>query len=431
MARALPTTKAQVTGHKFLVRRVEHGLVFGDIRMIHDPLAKRSRALLIGIVAVVLVGLGAGLLAWLQPNPRPGEAPIVRSAQGQLFVLVDDSYHPVSNLSSARIIAGDTAPAAEIGDEHLAQSQLGFPLGIEDAPGFLAPEPGQPHTQWAACFAGTEDSPEVNSTSGISDEVIDEGEVIVLADPPQDLLGDTRGAVVEADDKQWLLSGEGRILLPEATSTQGRVLRRGLGVEEDTPVWPLPVELLNTIEELPQFSFPGEAPDIIDTGQGLWARSSDGVVEVTESQAEMLRGYGAKSTTADPKEVAALSDATANFHLPEQPLDFLSEVEGWLCGDSEGRPTLVAPQGGTVELSGDSVADRFGGLDEGGVGVDTGHGYHVVSATGQRHSVPDPLVLEALGTGIGAEAPWSIVRLLPEGSELARARALAAPSSDG
>ena len=43
MARALPTTKAQVSGHKFLLRRLEHGLVFGDIRMIHDPLKRRRR----------------------------------------------------------------------------------------------------------------------------------------------------------------------------------------------------------------------------------------------------------------------------------------------------------------------------------------------------------------------------------------------------
>ena len=45
MARPLPTTKAQVSGHKFLRRRVEHGLVLGDIRMIHDPLARRRKAL--------------------------------------------------------------------------------------------------------------------------------------------------------------------------------------------------------------------------------------------------------------------------------------------------------------------------------------------------------------------------------------------------
>ena len=41
--RLLPTTRAQVSGHRFMRRRVEHGLIFGDIRMIHDPLASRQR----------------------------------------------------------------------------------------------------------------------------------------------------------------------------------------------------------------------------------------------------------------------------------------------------------------------------------------------------------------------------------------------------
>ena len=44
MAKLLPTTRAQVSGHKFMRRRMEHGLIFGDIRMIHGPLASRRRA---------------------------------------------------------------------------------------------------------------------------------------------------------------------------------------------------------------------------------------------------------------------------------------------------------------------------------------------------------------------------------------------------
>ena len=36
MAKLLPTTKTQVSGHRFMRRRVEHGIVFGDVRMIHD-----------------------------------------------------------------------------------------------------------------------------------------------------------------------------------------------------------------------------------------------------------------------------------------------------------------------------------------------------------------------------------------------------------
>ncbi len=56
--------------------------------------------------------------------------------------------------------------------------------------------------------------------------------------------------------------------------------------------------------------------------------------------------------------------------------------------------------------------------------MDTGHGYHVVSPTGQRHAVDNKELLEALGTGIGAEVPWEIIRLLPEASRLDRDEAL-------
>ena len=90
MSKILPTTKAQVSGHKFLVRRMQHALVLGDISMIHDPLASRRRALIFGIVAVLLISLGSGLLAWLRPDPDPGQAELLSSEQGQLYVRVDD-----------------------------------------------------------------------------------------------------------------------------------------------------------------------------------------------------------------------------------------------------------------------------------------------------------------------------------------------------
>ena len=163
MARPLPTTKAQVSGHKFLRRRVEHGLVLGDIRMIHDPLARRRKALLFGGVGVAFLAVGSGMLAWLQPSPQPGDAPIVRSEQGQLFVDVNDTYHPVFNLASARIIAGQAAEAQTIGDEHLQEALLGSPVGISDAPGYLAAAGETPQQRWAACLAGKDEAPSTDN----------------------------------------------------------------------------------------------------------------------------------------------------------------------------------------------------------------------------------------------------------------------------
>src|SRR5690625_1705230 len=94
---------------------MQHALVLGDISMIHDPLASRRRALIFGMVAVVLIALGSGLLAWLRPDPDPGQAELLSSEQGQLYVRVDDVVHPVANLASARLILGKAAEPVKIG----------------------------------------------------------------------------------------------------------------------------------------------------------------------------------------------------------------------------------------------------------------------------------------------------------------------------
>jgi len=103
----LPTSKAQVSGYKFLMRRAQHGVVLGDIRMIHDPLARRHRALYAGAAMATVLGLGAGAMAVMNPAINPGEAPIVASESGALYVRIDATLHPVTNLASARLIAGE------------------------------------------------------------------------------------------------------------------------------------------------------------------------------------------------------------------------------------------------------------------------------------------------------------------------------------
>ena len=95
----LPTSKAQVSGYKFLMRRAQHGVVLGDIRMIHDPLARRHRALYAGAAMATVLGLGAGAMAVLNPAINPGEAPIVASESGALYVRIDATLHPVTNLA--------------------------------------------------------------------------------------------------------------------------------------------------------------------------------------------------------------------------------------------------------------------------------------------------------------------------------------------
>ncbi len=66
------TTKVQVSGWRFLLRRVEHAIVRRDTRMFDDPLQFYSRAVFAGIVIAVLVCLGAALLAYFKPLGKRG-----------------------------------------------------------------------------------------------------------------------------------------------------------------------------------------------------------------------------------------------------------------------------------------------------------------------------------------------------------------------
>ena len=60
------------------------------------------------------------------------------------------------------------------------------------------------------------------------------------------------------------------------------------------------------------------------------------------------------------------------------------------------------------------------------MGVDSGHGFHVVAANGLRHRAPDQDTLTIVGAHHVEEVPWEIVGLLPEGEELTREAALTA-----
>ena len=79
-----------------------------------------------------------------------------------------------------------------------------------------------------------------------------------------------------------------------------------------------------------------------------------------------------------------------------------------------------------IALSGTSVATHFVGLADGSIGVDSGHGFHVVASNGLRHRAPDAETLATVGAVHVERVPWEIVSLLPEGEELTRAAALTA-----
>ena len=413
--RLLPTTRSQVSGHRFMRRRVEHGLIYGDIRMIHDPLASRRRSAIFGVIAVALIAAGCGLFAWLRPNPDPGTAAILRATDGALYVRVGETVHPVTNLTSARLIAGAPEEPQRIGDERLAALPRGVPVGLPTAPAMFAPAESE-DAAWSACV-------DTGGARGIT----------VSAGTPVKELGAQHGIVALYEGEEWLLTAAGRAKLPAATDPESRVLRRTLGIDASTPRWEVREAdgVLNAMRELPPIRLPDPLPEVLETETEAWILTPHGgIQQVTQTQREVLGEAGANVSRTKASAIAAYPDAD-----PPMPLDIPEEAPLWIpldgveiCATEAGgvATTQVQDVAGTVELSGDAPAARFRGLDAGAVAVDTGTGYHVISAQGQRHEVSNQELLAVIGAAHTESVPWAIIRLLPAGPELNREAALTA-----
>ncbi len=151
-----PTTRLQVSGYRFLVRRMEHALLRGDIRMLHDPMRAQSLALIAGcILAVVVVALCA-ILAFLRPNAGLGDAAIVMSRDsGSLYVRVGDTLHPVVNLASAHLITGSAAKPELVSSADVDKAKRGPLLGIPGAPAVIAKPLSDRESAWTVCDGAT------------------------------------------------------------------------------------------------------------------------------------------------------------------------------------------------------------------------------------------------------------------------------------
>ncbi len=107
------TTKVQVSGWRFLLRRVEHAIVRKDTRMFDDPLQFYSRAVSAGIIIAVLVCLGAALLAYYTGTNTLIQLRAPARLRGRilsLYVLTSIGLLPVGSLVAGTVAEAITAP---------------------------------------------------------------------------------------------------------------------------------------------------------------------------------------------------------------------------------------------------------------------------------------------------------------------------------
>ncbi len=100
-------TRHQVSGWRFVMRRIASGIALHDTRMLVDPLRTQSRAVLMGVVLVVTGVAGCFVFSLIRPAGSAGTNPVLADrSTAALYVKVGDDLHPVLNLTSARLIVG-------------------------------------------------------------------------------------------------------------------------------------------------------------------------------------------------------------------------------------------------------------------------------------------------------------------------------------
>ena len=442
-----PATRVQVSGHRFLARRIEHALVRGDTRMLDDPLAAQSISLVIGAVLAVAALAGCAGLAYLKPAGVLGDAPVVVAREnGATYVRIGDRLHPVFNLASARLIAGAATEPRIVAQRAVDEIPRGPLVGIPGAPHHIPVLlPGQ-QSQWTVC-----DDTRSQTTTVIAGPI---------ADGP--VRAGRTALVVERGDNAaaTYLLYEGR---RARVDLRHPAVVRALKLDGATPQ-PVAPALLAAIPEAPAIvpphvpAGPSALPDLPagtvlqvpgDADAELFVVLADGVQRVGEVAADLIRYTDARAggsipqVTADrigalpvidtlpvttyPQRTGVRTDPvvcahwepTAGTHttvltgaeLPvEQPPVILAQSDG--AGPALDAVSMPAGRGAFI---------RSVGLT--GSGPRSGPMF-LVSDAGVRFGVADTDAASALGlVEPPVPAPWPVLAALPAGPELSRGAA--------
>lgn len=454
------TTKVQVSGWRFLLRRVEHAIVRRDTRMFDDPLQFYSRAVSAGIIIAVVICLGAVLLAYFKPlGKRGGDTLLVDRATNQLYIVLPDSgqLRPVYNLTSARLILGDGRTPVSVKSEELDKMPKGQPVGIPGAP-YATPVSPSPDSQWTLC-----------DTVVKPDSVAPTVESSVLVTPLATDLSVSgmlpeQGMLVSFKDQNWLVTATGRHLIDMAD----RAISSAVGIPVTARATPISEGLFNALPnagpwrlpDIPALGTPnsvGLPPELVVGSVFMTVTDSDeqhyvvlptGVAKVNNTTAAALRATNSFGLVEPPpmesSAVARIPEQVYNSPLPDAPMNMLLRQEiptlcwSWqrVAGDQAPKMTIIAGRRlplpasalatGIDQITGDATVYIDGGQYIRLQSPDPRYGesLYYIDPQGVRYGLPDEQTAAKLGLSAPRTAPWQVVSLLVDGPVLSQQAAL-------
>jgi type VII secretion protein EccB len=454
------TTKVQVSGWRFLLRRVEHAIVRRDTRMFDDPLQFYSRAVSAGIVIAVLICLGAALLAYFKPlGKRGGDSLLVDRTTNQLYVVLPDSgqLRPVYNLTSARLILGNAGTPVAVKSQELDGMSKGQPLGIPGAP-YATPVAASPETQWTLCDTVVQpESVAPTVTTAVLITPLTEDASVGAMRPDQ-------GMLVSYKEQNWLVTQTGR----HAIDMSDRAVTSAVGIPVTARPTPISEGLFNALPDAGPWQLPpiaaagapntlGLPPElvigsvfttVVENGQQNYVVLADGVAKIDDTTAAALRATNSYGLVAppslEPSAVARIAERVYDSPLPGSAMTMLPRQDiPTLCwawerepGDQGPQTTVIAgrhlPLSGTQlttgidQITGDATVHIDGGQYIRLQSPDPRYGesLYYIDPQGVRYGLPDEQTAAKLGLSAPRTAPWQVVSLLVDGPVLSKEGAL-------
>ncbi|WP_204809115.1 type VII secretion protein EccB [Mycobacterium riyadhense] len=445
------TTWLHVSGHRFLVRRIECALLRCDIRTANQPLRRHPASLMVGCLLTAIAVAGCAFIALLSPQAGLGDARIVMGREsGALYVRVGDTWHPVLNLASARLIAATDASPRPVRESELHRTKRGALLGIPGAPHFLAPPLSVAESMWTICDSDMGGATTVIVGTAASSSV-------------RPLAADQTILVSPGPGSPAYLLYRGQRAMVDLTDP---AVRRALKLEARVPRVVSP-SLLNAVPEAPSITAPriGGAGVRAPAGPPGFAVGSvlritradgdeyyvvlgDGVQRIGQVAADLLRFSNSQGTATAIAVAPDLIGAVPIVNtlpvstFPDRapaPSDGATVCASWSPAQP-GRPEIAFSAGSGVPVPAGQVPVRLAQADGRGPALDAvylppGRSAYVADGTragarylvtdsGVRFAVHDDDAAHDLGLPPAAvPAPWPVLATLPSGPELSRQRA--------
>ena len=477
-------TRHQVSGWRFVMRRIASGVALHDTRMLVEPLRTQTRAVSMGALIVITALVGCFVFSLIRPNSSVGNNSVLADrSTAALYVRVGDRLHPVLNLTSARLIVGRPVNPTTVKSSELDKFPRGNLIGIPGAPERMVQSTAK-DADWTVCDAAT------GPVAGVT----------VIAGPPDSngtrarTLGHRESVLVDDGKGTWLLWDGKRSRIDLAD----RPVTSALGFGSDVPApRRIAAGLFNAIPEAPALAVPaipgaGEPPHFglplpAPVGSVVMAHAlaensaensanavlyyavlSDGLQPISPVLAAMLRNADSYGFDQPPRlgadQVARLpvSRVLDTSRYPEQRITLVDAARNPVTCALWSKPAGAATSSLTL-LSGSALpvpdgvhTEELVGAGAGGVATRVamapGTGYFVqtvglgttspptgslfwIADTGVRYGIDSEdaaaaghaKTVDALGLNPPAMAiPWSMLSLFAPGPTLSRADALLA-----